>query len=552
VFTNGLPTQCCLAIGNSTGAHGNYALVAGAGSRLAWYGGNGYPAVGYGANAYQNYLAVSNGGTVAATGSGGPARVGAQAGGYGNYVVVDNANALAGFNVGSGANSHDNYLIITNGGYVNAGISSIGASATSSNNYVIVAGTNAAGARATMTLGYNQFYALTLGTVAGASGNYLQVGAGGQVTGTNYMRCGLEIGYVSGANGNYVVVTNGGLLTINNNNAINVGSYAAGITNGYLYVDGSGSTVNGGGINVGTAPAAIGNRLIVVNGSGVYSPLGIGTAAGATGNYARVTGGGVLEANTILIGNTASSGNTLTNRGGILQFSRATPTIAITNAPANGIMIDGGTVSYRNVGAANVTNNWSETGIGTNGIAWQGANRFRLDNATGVVAAATGYTFATNQPMGAKNYAGLELVNGRTAIGSNITIGAAGGSVLFSNTTATIGGVFTNSGTLTVANSAVTFASNLTLNAGCAVVVTSTNQMPMNVQGVLTLNGGTVKPPPGFRGSDRFTLFTSSNAISGNLASLAVAPATHRVVLGDDAKVIHVVACEAGAMLTVE
>jgi hypothetical protein len=154
--------------------------------------------------------------------------------------------------------------------------------------------------------------------------------------------------------------------------------------------------------------------------------------------------------------------------------------------------------------------------------------------------------------MGAKNYAGLELVNGRTAVGTNITIGAAGGSVLFSNTTASINGMFTNGGAMTVFNSAVTFKSNLTLDAGCVVKVASSNRLPITVQGALMLNGGTVILPPGLRRSDRFTLFTSSNAISGGIVSMAVSPSTHRLLLGDDGRSVLVVAYEGGALLTVE
>ena len=87
-------------------------------------------------------------------------------------------------------------------------------------------------------------------------------------------------------------------------------------------------------------------------------------------------------------------------------------------------------------------------------MTFQGNNAFRLNNATNTAGVAT-YTFDTG--LGATNYARLELVNGNTAWRSTrLTIGS-GGSMLVSNTRATISGLVTNLGLFTSRNAQATF-----------------------------------------------------------------------------------------------
>jgi autotransporter-associated beta strand protein len=427
-----------LSIGDAANASNNYAVVTDAGSALSQPSlSGGYIAVGYGSGAYGNYLIVSNGATATCT-----IKVGNGTSTSNNYVLVDNATQSGVFNVGNAAGANGNYLIVTNGGYAGSAssISSIGGVGAGTNNYIIVAGTNSAGTRARFQAGYNQPYALEVGAFAGSTGNYLLVGAGGQ-----YMDAqgkSLVIGYVAGANGNYVTVTNGGLIDFTGAGGIIVGYAAA--TNNYLLVDGSDSLVR--------------------------APITVGNVANANSNYVNVTGGGLLEANTIKIGNLASADNTLTVSGGILQFTTATPTITIANYPANALVITNGTVSFRGVNPVNLTNNWVNSGIGTNTVTWLpgGNNTLRLDGSTATNTLGRPYQFNTG--FGPTNYVNLEILNTcfikGAGVSNGVTIGAAG-SMLVSNGTVTLTGALTNNGTVTLAGSpAVLMATNTFYNNG--------------------------------------------------------------------------------------
>jgi hypothetical protein len=106
-----------------------------------------------------------------------------------------------------------------------------------------------------------------------------------------------------------------------------------------------------------------------------------------------------------------------------------------------------------------VKGNWSGSQL-TN-IAFQGANTFRLNAASNAV---SGQDYTFNTGLGATNYAGLEMINGATAWrGGNLTIGS-GGTMLVSNTTANVAGLFSNQGTVRVVNSIVTWQSNVVVS----------------------------------------------------------------------------------------
>jgi len=126
---------------------------------------------------------------------------------------------------------------------------------------------------------------------------------------------------------------------------------------------------------------------------------------------------------------------TATNSGGILQFTNAAPTLTISGTGA-GIIITNGTLAYRGVSAVDLLANAG--GAGTVGaFTWQGVNTLRLNNSTSTTASA--YTFANN--LGAKNYAGLELINGTNRLSNALTLdGSHGGTLLLSNTTAVVTG----------------------------------------------------------------------------------------------------------------
>ena len=214
------------------------------------------------------------------------------------------------------------------------------------------------------------------------------------------------------------------------------------------------------------------------------------------GGTVAIQNGGLLEANTF----TQPSG-TMTNSGGIYQFSTVTPTLSRTTVDT--IVLTNGTISFRAVTNADVFANWPGGNQITN-ILYQGVNVFRLNAASNTAAKSQTYTFASN--LGATNYARLELLNGSLYRGSNVTIGS-GGSLLVSNGVSTIGG-------------ALSFASDATLNVdisttnGFSCLVAQTN---VNLNGC-TLNVN-VGPAPVIGTPFMIISNTSAGATSGQFAN---------------------------------
>lgn len=241
-----------------------------------------------------------------------------------------------------------------------------------------------------------------------------------------------------------VTVRNGARVTADNSDSTGVPlGFTAGAT-GRVEVAGANSvfdyTANGtgyGSINVGVASRG----YLVVTNSGFFSfsnrdGLVVGNAAGAAGSTVLIGSGGTLEsrrqpdASCITVGNFA--GNSVSNIGGVFQFSYAAP--AITPGAFGNVAIAGGTVSFRSITNADVRCSQSTYSLASDTkVAWSGNNTFRLNNATNVTSGQN-YTFASGTPA---NFAGLELYNGSTYRGGAVTIGS-GGSLLVTNGTSTI------------------------------------------------------------------------------------------------------------------
>jgi autotransporter-associated beta strand protein len=245
-----------------------------------------------------------------------------------------------------------------------------------------------------------------------------------------------------------VIASGTGLLTLSGVNSISTLTVSTGTT-----VIANTTTLSSQATvgSVANSPAT----LILSNGTVTgITTLTVGNIANANTNGVRVTGGSLLEVNTsITMGNASSTGNYVTNFGGILQFITSTPTITITNYPANALVITNGTVSFRGVDPVNLTNNWVNSGIGTNTVIWQGNNTLRLNGSTATNTLGRPYEFNTG--FGPTNYVNLELLGTSFIKGDGVTIGAAG-SMLVSNGTATITGALTNNGTVTLAGSPAT------------------------------------------------------------------------------------------------
>lgn len=259
----------------------------------------------------------------------------------------------------------------------------------------------------------------------------------------------------------------------------------------------------------------------MTSGSGAIT---VADTAGATGNGIRLASGGLLEAisSGILLGHAANSGNYVTNSGGILQFASATPTITINNSGGNKIVMDSGTLSFRGLTSTLDLLNRNAGATYEGKFTWQGANKFRLNNSA--LNNTTAYTFEdTADP---KHYAGLEMVDGTTALTANpLTISSTGGSMLFSNTTATVSGAFTNDGIMTMAGSRVTFSSAAVFNGTLIVNLDDLNETDSIITNAnLTLGPSSVLMLTGTRPTSTkpFIRFTGSR--NGKFGSVTGVP----------------------------
>ncbi len=305
---------------------------------------------------------------------------------------------------------------------------------------------------------------------------------------------GLNIGNGAGA-GCYLIITNGGSVLLPQSGGTYGKSYiglAAGGSNNTVSVIGAGSSLNLNAqiLYLGKVAGTPGNRLLVSHG-GVVSNLS--TTAGTGGlqlgsvdsnNLVSVTAGGLIELQVLAVGAAGNVGNVFSNAtGGILQFTTATPSITVANnnltngfpgdlTKGNGFVVTNATISYRGITSGalpNLTDSLAASGgISTNNITYQGNNIYRLDSAYATNTLAGGYTFTNGCPAGW--FAGLELVNGSSAVrGQAVTIGS-GGSLLVSNIT----------------NGAAMFEGALTNNSA-KVILASVNSLVAS-NGIVWLN----------------------------------------------------------------
>jgi hypothetical protein len=364
----------------------------------------------------------------------------------GNLIRVENGGILTNYvsRLATGTAAIGNGMIITNGGkaFVSTTTGYMGNDIGANGNYIIVAGNGA-------TFSPNSDF--HIGNSSAAWGNWVKVDQGGIITN----------GYISVGDGgsfsNYMIITNGGKVFSagtggDQNNVSRIGRNNNSSYNWVTVGGASGSTnslwsFNSAWLFLGVT-ASTGNMMNVTGGGVVtgITTLAVGSnASGSHTNGVRVTGGGLLEVNTsIAVGNASGTGNYLTNSGGILQFTTAAP--GITVSPNNAFVITNGTVSFRNVNPVNLTNNWVNSGIGTNTVTWLGSNTLRLDGSTATNSWGKPYQFNTG--FGPTNYVALELLNTSFVKGNEIVIGTNGTMTLVSGATAVLSGVTTNYGTL--------------------------------------------------------------------------------------------------------
>jgi hypothetical protein len=247
-----------------------------------------------------------------------------------------------------------------------------------------------------------------------------------------------------------------------------------------------------------------------------------------------VQSGGILEATNLTTG--AGVGNLITNSGGIYQFTTATPTITTNNNAGGSIAINGGVIAFRDVTNVNVKGNWAGTQL-TNMTFYGTNNAFQLNNSSGT------NTYWFDAITGAAtNYAGLEMVSGKTAYtNGSVTIGT-NGWLTFSNTTAIMWGAVTNYGRMTFNNSSVTFSNSngLVLNSSPNLTMIWASNSSVSVNGTLDLPASMV-----FSNSQPITpgttvpLSLSATTINGSAGGWTVYPTSHRVVKSGNSLVLE-------------
>jgi len=471
----------------STSSYSNSILVTGSGS--VWS--NSGALYDFGGSLGGDRITVADGGLLVVRGS--EFHVGFNTGN--ETVIITDTGSVARIETGGfvGNSSAGSSLIVSNGGKLvrSIGGTTVGGSAGADRNAIIVTGPGSVFSNQLA----GSIAALFIGNL-GAASNRLVISQGGLV----YNDGRLIIGNSGTAGvGNSVTVTGAGSVLTNTGEII-VGNFA---------VKQSSLTVSNGG-RVFASTAFVGGNVgnnsdtntITVTGAGSALTLSTGLSVAnlfsgniGKGNRVQILDGGLLEANSMTIF-TGSTGNTISNVGGIFQFSQAAPTIS-PNGFGN-IAVTDGTVAFRAITDANVWGNWGGTrGDTLTNISFAGANTFRLNAATNRSTAVGGVdqTYIFDTGLGATNYTRLELINGQTAYrNGDVTIGS-GGTFLASNTLATITGTMTNIGAADIVNATVNFqsalqvAGTLTLRNG---FVTGTASKTVGSTGLLRGDGSVV------------------------------------------------------------
>ena len=316
-----------------------------------------------------------------------------------------------------------------------------------------------------------QFMRIDNATLSSRAGN-----SGIKMTGANYT----------------LSITNGGRLFVFQANGLSIADQGAALNCGQVVNIGGLSTLgvpstydgnNQGGMAVnGSLASSKVNTLNVFSGGMITNTLKlmIGYTANASNAVASIRDGGLVELNQNGAGTPGISvgpgpNNSLTNSGGILQFTTAnTPTITVS--PNNSFVMTNCTLGYRAVVNVNMTNNWGNSGMGTNTVTWQGDNTLRLTSSSATNSLGRPYLFDTN--LGSTNFVNLELLGTCAIRGGGVNIGANGMMVL-SDAIATASGGVTNFGSIVGSGTItglVTMASGSSLSpAGYGKLAFSTN-----------------------------------------------------------------------------
>ena len=363
----------------------------------------------------------------------------------GNRLTVDNAvlegsqlrihvgNAPA--STGAGPNG-GNTMVVTNGGSVNAMIVNVGGyyqggtiTYGSSNNTLMVVGTNSSGVRSSITLGSGSVTWSGIGNAAGAVSNLAVIDNGVVTIGGT-----LTVGRGAQANFNRLVVTNGGQL-VTSGTLFYIGGVTAGASGNSVLLSGAGSLWN----------------------MGASTRLEIGSS-GCTNNTMTVEGGSVLSnVNALFVGSTSISNELRILNGGRVQVANEVRA-PYSGGASNKIIVDNATLLCGELSVG------TGSGGGNNILITNGASVTATSLYVGRISTGTGgsnnwITVAGTNSSGAR--ATLSLANGAMGIGS---FNEASG---FNNRlTIGRGGIMPDVGAVVVGVSGVTTGNVLSIDGG--------------------------------------------------------------------------------------
>ncbi|MCG3150155.1 MAG: hypothetical protein PCFJNLEI_03633 [Verrucomicrobiae bacterium] len=471
-----LTNSSFLIIGR-TNTTGNSANILNGGAYVGTSAG-GTVTVGLGILASNNFLNIGSAGALSTFSNVAAVVVGAT-GANDNSILVTNARVFSGGLIVGDGGSNNTVTVLGNSRWTSAGQLGFG---IGTGNVLAVANTATftAGGIGLTGAGHDMTLANNLLTSAGnnivtarvflAGGSLSLGGAGGNtlaLTNLSYTASAASI-IGNGSSNNTLRVLNH--VTWNNASSnLTVGSGAA--TGNVLFVSGRQTTIqNVGTLIVAASATSLGNALVISNGATVVANrLLVGAVGGPTGNSALVVDGGLLEVGSGVLFNSFTVANTISNRGGIFQFTTDAPSIQRNSGI---IAITDGTVSFRAITNADVRTSAPGFAMNSASVSWNGANTFMLNAASNTTSVANSQRYTFDTGLSATNFARLEMINGHTAYrNGNITVGS-GGSMLLSNTTATITGVLTNSGSLSAVNTRVTYVSPV-YNSGTSTMLNS-------------------------------------------------------------------------------
>jgi filamentous hemagglutinin family protein len=306
------------------------------------------------------------------------------------------------------------------------------------------------------TANLNQAIVLKIGSTLSGTATTVNVGATGTVqngvdvsaaNGTVNLAAAIyTLAQEVGINKNVTVRGAGaGTTTVSGNNAVrgfNVGAGSTVTLDGMSIVKGRSTTHGGGIFNKGT--------LIVSN-------------SAISGNFAQSFGGGILsDAGTLTVSNSTISGNsTQASGGGIYNYNNGTLTVNNSTISGNSVPVNGGGIRHTGNGIFNISNstvtNNTAGGIG-GGIA-NGIGVFNIGNTivsgnTSSIGREINGSF-TSKGYNLFGYSGTNGLLGGTAAGTDITPTVALNQII---------GALANNGGLTQTHALV--ANSPALNAG--------------------------------------------------------------------------------------